>query len=428
MKTVSGYLVKRGRTFYAEWTVNGKRFRQTTHKTTKTEAKTELARIMAPYLSGDEKRILEAVKGRLESVDATIHALSEERNPPLTIGEAWTTFLNSSTRPDTGKATLAVYALTWGRFWKWMKDNHPEVTAMRDVTPDIAGQFAAWLTSEGRSANTFNKYMNVMALVFRTLKDKARLGNNVWEDIARKRLVTYGRRELTIDELRNVCAAADGDLRLLLAIGLYTGLRLGDCATLRWGEVDLIRGRITRIPNKTGRRNPKPVMVPLHPTLAAMLGQTPQAQRNGFVMPRMATDYSRHSSYVTDRVQTLFEKCGIETRRAIEGRMMSQVEVGFHSLRHSFVSMCAENNVPLAVVQALVGHTSPAMTRHYQHTGEAAALAAVSALPSLTEENKKALPQSQSPRMVDAGAIRTGLEAMTAKNWKAQRAELLAMV
>ena len=43
MKTVSGYLVKRGRTFYAEWTVNGKRFRQTTHRTTKTEAKTELA-------------------------------------------------------------------------------------------------------------------------------------------------------------------------------------------------------------------------------------------------------------------------------------------------------------------------------------------------------------------------------------------------
>jgi hypothetical protein len=66
--------------------------------------------------------------------------------------------------------------------------------------------------------------MNLLALVFRTVKDKARLTVNPWEGIQRKQLVTHGRRELTIAELRKVTAAASGDLRILLALGIYTGI------------------------------------------------------------------------------------------------------------------------------------------------------------------------------------------------------------
>ena len=77
---------------------------------------------------------------------------------------------------------------------------------------------------------------------------------------------------------RNVCQSATGELRVLLALGVYCGLRLGDCATLRWAEVDLPRGIIRRIPNKTARRNPKPVIVPIHRVLREMLSETPAEQ------------------------------------------------------------------------------------------------------------------------------------------------------
>jgi len=53
--------------------------------------------------------------------------------------------------------------------------------------------------------------------------------------VTHKRAAPNSRRELTIEELRRVCNAATGELRTLLAIGTYTGLRLGDAATLRWG-------------------------------------------------------------------------------------------------------------------------------------------------------------------------------------------------
>lgn len=431
MKTRRGWLIQRGKkgTYYAVWEVRGHRFMRSTGQTNRKDAERELARIMQPLLVEDDIRTLETVKARIEGGKAELARLDDERNPPLTIGAAWPAFIASHNRPDTGQATLAVYELTWGRFWRWMQDNHPETKVMRDVTPEIAGQFADWLTGEGRSPNTFNKYMNLLALVFRTLKDKARLTMNPWETIQRKRLVTHGRRELTIDELRKVCDAAQGDLRLLLALGVYTGLRLGDCSTLRWGEVDLVRGIIRRIPNKVRRRNnARPVILPIHPTLHTMLSHIPEQDRREYVLPRIAADYAHHESYVTDRVQALFESCGILTRRAVEGRRLAQVEVGFHSLRHSFVSMLAERSVPQSVTQSLVGHSTPAMTRHYTHTGEAATQAAIAALPPLDATPTQVQPPAHSPRMVDAEAIRAGLEGMTARNWKAKREQLLATV
>jgi integrase len=430
MKTVKGYLIKRGKTYYAEWTIGGKRFRQTTHQTSKEEARTELDRIITPYLSGDEKRTLEAIRGRIESVDSAIAAFELLKNPPLTTGATWTAFTASQNRPRTGKATLGKYEIQWSIFHTWLKEHYPDVKMLRDVTQEMADQFAAHLISTKRSSGTFNKYLNVLSLVWRTVSEKARLTVNPWANpmkdghgkgIRRMEKEIHGRRELTLTELQAVCAKAEGDLRLLLAIGIYTGLRLGDAATLRWCEVDLVRGLIIRVPNKTGRKNPAPVKIPVHPTLRALLEAEPAKPRSEYVLPRIAADYRRHSSYVTDRIQALFTKCQIQTTRKIEGRHQSQVEVGFHSLRHSFVSMCSENKVPLAIVQGMVGHTNPAMTRHYDHAEhDADKFAAVALLPSMSTEPAKALPPAPAPRLIEAEALLAVMEGTNAKNWQAK--------
>ena len=42
----------------------------------------------------------------------------------------------------------------------------------------------------------------------------------------------------------------------------------------------------------------------------------------------------------------------------------------FHDLRHSYVSRAAESGVPIAVVQAQVGHLSSQMVRRYTHISE----------------------------------------------------------
>ncbi|OGV57123.1 MAG: hypothetical protein A2X49_01515 [Lentisphaerae bacterium GWF2_52_8] len=58
--------------------------------------------------------------------------------------------------------------------------------------------------------------------------------------------------------------------------------------------------------------------------------------------------------------------------------------MGFHSLRHSFVTMCAVSGVPLPVVQALCGHGSPAIQKAYIHVGAQQAQMAVNSMPDIS--------------------------------------------
>ena len=46
--------------------------------------------------------------------------------------------------------------------------------------------------------------------------------------------------------------------------------------------------------------------------------------------------------------------------------------LSFHSLRHTAVSLMKDAGVPDAVVMALVGHDSEAMSAHYTHFGKEA--------------------------------------------------------
>lgn len=400
-KRRTGRLFKHGAGYAVAWTVNGKRMFQSLRDkdgnpiTTKKKAKTARAELMAPYRAADEKAVLENIVAKLDGATAEVERLEDERAPGLKISRAWQVYLAAPNRPDSGDATLRQYEFQWERFSRWMETRRPE-SALRDVTEEDAAAYAADLAA-AVGPSTFNRHTGLLRLVFRVLTKPARIQSNPFADIGTKKAIQHGRRELTIEELRRVCETATGDLRTLLATGIYTGLRLGDCATLNWGEVDLVRGAIVRIPNKTARRNPKPVTVPLHSTLSALLAEIPPKRRSGPVLPKLCAQYLERRDEVTSKIQDHFSACGITCHATGTGpgtETRAVVEVGFHSLRHSFVSLCRASGAPLSVVESIVGHSSPAMTRHYTHTGEAAARVSVNALPSVfgTGNEPAALP------------------------------------
>jgi len=439
MKHRTGHLFRRGTNFYVRWTVNGKviskalRDEQGNAITTKRDAEEARQKVMAPFTVADEATALESIVGKLAGRKAELAKLEDEQNPPLPISEAWTAFLASANRPDSGEETLYQYECQWSAFVDWMKEKHADIPTLRGVTKEIAEEYAGHLNHGRLSPSTCNKHLNLLTLVFRIVKTKAKLTANPWEDIQRKRIVTHSRRELTVDELKKVCQSAKGELRPMLAVGVYSGLRLGDCATLRWAEVDLPRGMIRRIPNKTARRNPKPVIVPIHPVLRDLFAETPADKRGDYVFPETAALYARRTDMVTDMIQAHFKACGIKTHQPgtgpeAKGGKRAVIEVGFHSLRHTFVSLCRESNAPLAVVESIVGHSSPAMTRHYTHVGELAAGRAVAALPSIMGEWK---PEGQATKSDAAGRLseaRSIAESITEANWRAKKADLLAML
>jgi hypothetical protein len=113
-----------------------------------------------------------------------------------------------------------------------------------------------------------------------------------------------------------------------------------------------------------------------------LLNEITPKQRKGYVLPELAEKYAKRRDRVCDEVSRLFSSCGITTSQDEAGRRVA--DVGYHSLRHTFVSLCAAGGVPQSVVQSLVGHGSPAMTAHYTHIGLAAAQNAVATLPDVT--------------------------------------------
>ena len=129
-------------------------------------------------------------------------------------------------------------------------------------------------------------------------------------------------------------------------------------------------------------------------------------------------------SLLTTEIQRHFDDCGIETTRERENGVRRVLEVGFHSLRHSFVSMCRKSGVALSVVESLVGHSSVDMTRHYTHTSQLAAQNAVALLPSITGDNSPAKPT----RRTRDELLRELVESMTAKNFREKKAAALALL
>jgi integrase len=375
-----------------------------------------------------EAEVLESLAVQIQGRKAELAEISDEKTPAISLSEAWPAFIASTNRPDSGEETLYQYSCQFSAFVDWMRDKHSDISTLRGVTKEIAEEYAGNLNHGRLSPSTCNKHLNLLTLVFRVLKGKAKIANNPWEDIQRKRIVTHSRRELTIVELRKVCQSAQGELRLLLALGVYSGLRLGDCATLRWAEVDLVRGTITRIPNKTARRNPKPVIVPIHPELLSMLVDIPKENRDEFVLPKTAGLYENRIDLVTDMVQRHLIACGIKPHKrgtGTEGKR-AVVEVGFHSLRHTFVSLGRESNASLAVVESIVGHSNPAMTRHYTHVGELAANRAVAALPSVM--GNEIVPANKRDPEAMLKEIHAMVKRMTAKSWRRDRGAILEVL
>ena len=423
-----GTLRKIGNTFFAIFTVVGvdgkkRRVTKTTGKHTLDEAREVLNDLAAEYGVKDALRRDAAGRARFTEklmraqavVAADAERMQREREalleamPALAVRDAWEAYEASGRRKANAAnaTTLAAYETWFRRFEKWMAKNHPETVELRGVTPTMARGFCKSLETKMRGVS-INRVITLFTKIWNTLKkddrDKAagektphlrmaRLVENPWIEVERYDSVGHTRRELTVEELGRVVAGLEGEMRLLFALGIYTGLRLGDCATLEWSAVDLVRGRITVEPRKTRRHTRgKRIAIPIAPVLGGLLAERMAkhlAERSSaittekYVMPEIAELHDKHYANLHTRIKAVFERAGIETSKTSEGETRAHTEVGFHSLRHTFVSLSANAGTPLAVVQSIVGHASSAMTQRYYHENEGAMRGAVGMLPDV---------------------------------------------
>ena len=428
------YVAGKKRLYYLRYTVNGKDCRvrllglDGKPITTASEAKKAAARLLHPLREtnrAEQMRMLQsAIQGAEESAE---QAQSLLVNSKASLLRGWDLFMTCQNRPASCKrfpadeiprhSTPGNYAGYYRQFVGWMQKKYPEILLLSGVTPEIVGEYACYLESLKVSPGTFNKIIQFFKMFYTVLIESEKiLCRNPFLKINRKEQTSNSREPLSMEQIATLIQNAQGELRLLIALGYFTGLRFGDCCTLLWREVDLVRRVIERIPRKTKhtRKDSKEsiVKVGIPNFLYRMLAEIPENCRKGYVLPRFGADYDRGAdANLNNAIMRHFQKCGIRTNKVGSGvRILlnesgepvidektgkpkktgkrAVVEVGFHSLRYSYISHNAEAGTPAAVIQRNAGHSNPAMTAHYVKISDRAAVeyANVLQLPQAQED------------------------------------------
>lgn len=355
--------------------INGKRYCRSTRTKDKDKAERILQRFLAPF------------------------GLGECRLP---LADVWNAYVMSPDRNELALTTLESKRIVWLHFARWMEHYYLFVKDLNGVTHEMIGEYLALLRTQ-ICASTYNGRVCVLREIFRTLAAKAGLEEDPWMGVKLRPCDSHSRRELSIDELHRLIDSAskvgnDGsEWKTLFLIGIYTGLRLGDCCRLDWSNISLSKGIIQLMPAKTKRHHQRIVTIPIHPTLRlALINQygllgdfssqelsTLNLQNVGPVLPVISKMYTHCRWQVSHKLSSIFKDAKVVTSVRIEGRRCKAPDATFHSLRHTFVSFSANAGIPLHIVQSIVGHESTAMTRHYYHENLEALQQAVNAIPAI---------------------------------------------
>ena len=379
-----------GKNYYMKYSLNGKQFKRVIKdKAGKPVTKKETAikikdSFLSQYLIRDKQELTEKMLNAIKSDDEILKIAAKEAdeilNPALALNNAWNAYVINQDRPqDSSERCFHHYMGYFNKFYSWMIENKPRIKQLRGVTKETAAMYSLYLKKQcGFSPGTFNKHITLLKSLFHHLSAAAKLELNPFESIKKMKGKPNSRRELSIEEIQILLDSSSGDLQLLLGLGIFTGLRLGDCCTLLWNEINLSTRTIKRIPNKTAK-NKKAVIVGIPEILCNKLAETPKKERTGFLLPVFAEKYETSHTHITRLIQNHFKACGLQIYKTGTGpgtKERAVLEVGFHSLRHSYISINAKAGVSQNILVKLAGHSAK-MSEHYTHinSGDARQLA-----------------------------------------------------
>jgi integrase len=237
---------------------------------------------------------------------------------------------------------------------------------------------------------TTNHCLKIIKMIFRSARRDRFLLEDPADGIKTvKNCGSFERRPFSIDELRAVLAVANEEWQSLIKFGLYTGQRLGDLAALTWSQIDLQRNEIRLTTRKTGKALLIPIATPLREHLLSLAsGDNPRSPVHPRAFEIVAAQNGRVGQ-LSNQFSELLVACGLRKPQAHRSKGIGRggkrtgIELSFHSLRHTAVSLLKDAGVPDAVVMALAGHESAAMSQRYTHVGKEALSRAAETLPEL---------------------------------------------
>lgn len=390
------YRKEEGGIYYFRYQINGAR-KAISLKTKNHKEAINAAKKQIPLLKASSTEIIAA------HVQYARGLVTPEKN--LLLADAWGLYEKSPERatPATVSEALA-YRSTFQEFIDWIAD--PTKT-LREVTPEIAEQYAQLMRAQNIAVSTHNRKLKRIRRIFRVLReywsgDNPFQSSTLYRKEREEREQDVHRLSFSREQEQQLQAVLDDskhkvknkpEVRVVYYLGMFTGQRMKDCVLLRWSKVNLKLRRVWVKQFKTG----KEVTIPIAPKLLDVLkGALAWKQNdNDYVCPNVAARYNKTNignknvgnNLVNIDMLRVIRWIGLEPSVKVSGRDKKVTVYGFHSLRHSFASYCAEAGVPQATVVSILGADSDIVNKYYTHVGNEAQLKAIAAISGEINDN-----------------------------------------
>lgn len=194
--------------------------------------------------------------------------------------------------------------------------------------------------------SSINRELNVLSKMFSIAVENKYIQINPCLGVKRLRIENKPDRFLTIEEEEKLLAAANPNLRRIILVALYTGMRQGEILNLKWKDLNLKEKYIKVLKTK----NNKVRKIPLAKTLEEEFLKLPKLSEYVICNPLTKTRYIN--------IHKVFEET--VKRAKIE-------HITFHQLRHSAATRMVEKGIDLVVVKEILGHADLSTTQKYSH-------------------------------------------------------------
>lgn len=369
--------------FIARFTdFHGKRRNRSTRSTNRKQAQ----KIAEEYeLAANKKRTMRQVRETISALHEEITGEELSETPFREYSVLWL----EEKKPEVAPSTLAYYRSALNKFIVFLG-----AKADADIASILSDDVMKFRNFESKTLapKTVNHDLKVLRMLFRSARRQKAIVDDPSEFVSStKKAIATRRRPFTIPELKAVIAVADEEWRSLIRFGLYTGQRLGDLASLTWTNVDLRRKELRLITRKTR----KSLILPIEAPLLAQLRRLPKSNDpDAPLHPRAFRILKAHGvvGNLSNQFADLLAQAGLREKKAHRktgdagvgrGIRSGVVELSFHCLRHTAVSLMKDAGIPSSVVMDFVGHDSEQMSTHYTHVGMESLSKAAASLPTI---------------------------------------------
>ena len=234
---------------------------------------------------------------------------------------------------------------------------------LRGIDPALIERFKAERMIESSKNNghtispsTVNRALALLKTLFGKAVEWGRIETNPAARVKKLREPEGRERYLTHEEAGRLLAASNPEFRKILIVALGTGMRRGEILSLRWDDLDLVRGIITVAMSKSGRSR----KIPMSGVVTEALGGIPRRGEFVFWNPETKTRLKD--------VKTAFKAtCARAKKNPDDKKDPGIMDARFHDLRHTALSWMFQEGVNIKTVQAIAGHASIEMTARYIH-------------------------------------------------------------